>query len=46
VLGLRYDLTPKAALKFEVNHTTQKDLGVGNADNSYNEALLQYSIRF
>jgi hypothetical protein len=42
VLGLRYNVTPKSALKFEVNHTAQPDL----PGQDFNEARLQYAIRF
>ncbi len=42
VIGLRYDLTPKSALKVEVNHTDEsKDGG-----QKYNEAMLQFATRF
>ncbi|HZX31130.1 MAG TPA: hypothetical protein VFF03_07240 [Rhodocyclaceae bacterium] len=44
VLGLRYDLDPRAALKFEFANTDQRDLGAAN--DRYNEARIQYSIRF
>lgn len=44
--GMRYDVDPKSALKLELNHTLKKDLGVGVVDDSYNEAQIQYSIRF
>lgn len=42
--GLRYDVDPKAALKLELNRTEQEDLGTPN--DGYNEARVQYSIRF
>lgn len=41
-LGLRYDLTPKAAIKLEVNHTSITD---GIAAN-FNEVRAQYAFRF
>lgn len=47
VLGLRYDVDLKSAIKFELNHTNKKDLTVGGvAEDGYNEAYIQYSIRF
>jgi hypothetical protein len=42
VLGVRYDLDPKAALKLEVNRTRLRDRATGNV----NEARAQYAIRF
>lgn len=45
VIGLRYEVDPKSALKVELNRT-KKDLGAGVADDGYNEAYIQYSIRF
>lgn len=44
--GLRYDLDPKAALKFEFNRTRKEDLGLGVPDDKFSEARVQYSIRF
>ncbi|MCX7173693.1 MAG: hypothetical protein NT159_07185 [Proteobacteria bacterium] len=44
VVGLRYDVDPKAALKVELN-STRKELGPKVVDN-YPEARVQYSIRF
>jgi hypothetical protein len=44
-LGLRYDLDPKAAIKFEYLRTNQDDIGPGLRDN-YHEARMQYAIRF
>lgn len=41
-LGMRYDLEPKSALKFEADHTEQKD----NSGPNYHEMRIQYSIRF
>lgn len=41
-LGLRFDLNPNAALKFEANRTRQKEV----ADGDYSEAHIQYSVRF
>jgi hypothetical protein len=41
-LGLRLDVNPKAALKFELNHTDEARDG----GQKYNEAQLQYAIRF
>lgn len=46
VIGLRYDVDPKSALKLELNRTNKKDLGAGIPDDGYNEAYIQYSIRF
>lgn len=52
VIGVRYDIDPKTALKFELNRTTRKDLadingtGLSIPDDSYNEAYIQYAIRF
>ncbi|BAL26864.1 outer membrane beta-barrel protein [Azoarcus sp. KH32C] len=45
-LGVRYDLNPKAALKAEINRTTNQDLGAGVSDDRFSEARLQYSVRF
>lgn len=42
--GLRYEVDPKAALKLEMDRTEQQDLGTAN--DGYNEARVQYSIRF
>lgn len=42
VLGVRYDLNPKTAIKFEVNHTNESRDG----GEKYNEALFQVSVRF
>lgn len=44
-LGIRYDVDPKAAIKFEYLRTNQDDIGPGLRDK-YNEARLQYAIRF
>jgi len=44
-LGLRYELDPKAVVKFEYMRTNQDDIGPGLRD-SYNEARFQYAIRF
>lgn len=38
-LGLRFELGPKTALKFEVNHTDE-------SGNKFNEAQLQAAVRF
>jgi hypothetical protein len=46
VAGLRYDVDPKAALKFEFNRTRKEDLGLGIPNDSFSEARVQYSIRF
>lgn len=46
VIGLRYDVDPKSALKLELNRTNKKDLGTGVSDDGYNEAYIQYSVRF
>ncbi len=43
VLGLRFDVEPRAALKFEINQTRFSDRGP--ADSS-NEARAEYSVRF
>lgn len=43
-LGLRYELAPQAALKFEVDRTRKRDLPA--ADDRYDEARIQYAIRF
>lgn len=42
VIGLRYDIDPKSALKVEINHTRYTDRVIDNV----NEARAQYSIRF
>ena len=42
VIGLRYDLNAKTALKVELNHTRLTDRATG----SFDEARLQYAIRF
>ena len=44
VIGIRFDLDPKAALKFEMAKNRKTDLGA--TDDSFGEAHLQYSIRF
>ena len=44
VIGIRFDLDPKAALKFEMAKNRKLDLGA--TDDSFGEAHLQYSIRF
>ncbi|MFA9216265.1 MAG: hypothetical protein ACEQSK_04080, partial [Sphingomonadaceae bacterium] len=42
VMGLRYELTPKTALKVELNHSDEsKDGG-----QKYNEARMQVATRF
>ncbi|MHB8473694.1 MAG: DUF948 domain-containing protein [Gammaproteobacteria bacterium] len=41
-LGVRYDIEAKSALKFETDHTQQKD----NSGPNYNEFRVQYSVRF
>ena len=50
VLGLRYDVNPKSALKFEVNRTRRSDLVDANgnpaADNNFSEAYVQFAVRF
>lgn len=43
--GLRYDVDPKAALKFELNSTRKEDLGP-NLNDKYPELRIQYAIRF
>lgn len=40
--GIRYDLSAKTALKFEVNQTDE----TVNGGEKYNEAKLQFSVRF
>lgn len=45
-LGLRYDLDPKAALKFELDRNRKDDLGAGIAADNFTEARFQYAIRF
>ena len=40
--GLRYDLNPKTALKFEINRTDETRDG----GEKYNEAMLQVAVRF
>jgi len=42
VVGLRYDLDPRAALKLEANHTRFTDRVISN----FNEVRLQWAIRF
>jgi hypothetical protein len=42
VVGLRFDLNPKAAFKMEWSHTDESRDG----GQRYNEAQLQYAIRF
>jgi hypothetical protein len=44
VIGLRYDIDPKAALKFELSGTQKGDLGI--RPDTYSDARIQYSIRF
>jgi hypothetical protein len=41
-LGLRYEVNPKTALKFEVNRTDETPDG----GQKYNEAQLQFAVRF
>ena len=41
-VGLRFDVDPKAALKFEFANTHTTD----RAPDEYNAALVQYAIRF
>ena len=43
-LGVRYNLNPRAAIKFEVNHTNQTD--TPPTAGSFDEARAQYAIRF
>lgn len=45
VIGLRYDLDPKAVIKVELNSTRKEDLAAGAIDN-YRELRMQYAIRF
>jgi hypothetical protein len=42
VLGIRYDLSPKSALKLEGNHTSMTDRG----SESFDEIRAQFAIRF
>lgn len=42
VIGLRYDLSPKAAVKVEFNRTDETRDG----GEKYNEGYLQYAVRF
>jgi len=42
VVGVRYDLSPKAALKLEGNHTSVTDRG----SESFDEIRAQFAIRF
>lgn len=44
VLGIRYDLNTRAAIKFEINRTKQTDSPP--SAGSFNEARAQYAIRF
>jgi hypothetical protein len=41
-LGMRYDVTSKAALKLEIADTKYTD----RTDDSFSEGLVQYAIRF
>jgi hypothetical protein len=41
-IGLRYDLTPSSALKFELNHTVTEAAPTAR----FNQALMQWAIRF
>jgi hypothetical protein len=41
--GIRYNLNNSAALKFELNQTTET---VPAGDNKFNEARLQFAVRF
>lgn len=45
-IGLRYDVNATSALKLELNRTRKEQLGSGIADDQYNEAYIQYSVRF
>jgi hypothetical protein len=42
LIGLRYDLTPQAAIKVDADHTDAKRDG----GQDYNEAHVQVAIRF
>lgn len=44
-IGLRYEVDPKAAFKFEYAHTRKENLGPGG-DDKYPELRIQYAIRF
>lgn len=46
VAGLRYDVTPKTAVKVEFNRSRQADLGAGVPDENYSEARFQLAVRF
>jgi hypothetical protein len=45
VAGVSYGVNPKTALKFEVNHTLQADLG-SVPDDDYREARVRLAVRF
>ncbi|WP_422978422.1 hypothetical protein [Undibacterium sp. TC9W] len=44
ILGLRYNLSPISALKFELGQTNEKQ--VNGSEFKYNETRLQFSVRF
>ncbi|MCH8622471.1 hypothetical protein [Undibacterium sp. TS12] len=44
ILGLRYNLSPISALKFELGQTNEKQ--VNGADFKYNETRVQFAVRF
>lgn len=51
VVGLRYDLNPKSAVKVELNRTHRRDLvsdanGTPAPDNKFSEAYVQFAVRF
>ncbi len=45
-LGLRFDLTPSAALKFEAGRTALRSVKLGGGDDHFSEFRTQFSIRF
>lgn len=46
VAGVRYDVTPKTAVKVEFNRTRQADRGAAVSDANYSEARFQVAVRF
>lgn len=46
LLGLRFDLTPSAALKFEAGRSTRRNVTLSGGDDRYNEFRTQFAIRF
>lgn len=46
VVGLRFDVDSKSAIKLELASTHKSDLGAGEPDDKFSEVRAQYAIRF